>query len=416
VPVAYVGLELDSIEIGMRLLGEVAGIPWSALWTGQAGPAYIARARGAVPALAPLPLHVLTARPQGWPASDLSAVAEAMRRSYPEAEGEPGSRPFLLVVDFLQIIGSEPDSSGRPLDLRERIGRAAYYARDVATRYGAAVLLLSSTARDRYGLLADAAEAAGLVCDTDEDGRPIRRAVLRPDSLIGAAKESGEIEYSADSVSVLVRVPGSRTPEGGCDMLFATAKGRATGATWTPMRFTGHSYREPEDGGAGALELLRAQATARRTARAAKADARDAERRARLVADAAAVATYVLEHPGCSVREARVHAVADSPRRWAPAVALLGAALRLDSAPGGRRPARLGVDRAALPPEVARVSADTVAWTRGHSPPTPPPPSTHAVDGRGPTAWRVDSCGPSTRVHASTRGDWTEPPASEGEP
>ena len=242
IPALYIGLELEPMQIALRVIGEAAGVPWSTLYTGQAGPALIKRARDAVPKMCGLPLHVVLARPQGWPSSDLPPLVAAMRAVYPEPDG-PGSAPLLVVVDFLQIIGDEPDANGRSLDLRERIGRAAYRSRDVASHFSASVLVVSSAARDKYGQLGRVADDAGLVWDADDRGRPIRRRVVRPDALVGLGKESGEIEYSGDSVSVLARVPESDVSEGGCDVFFVTAKGRATGATWSPLHFTGHGYR-----------------------------------------------------------------------------------------------------------------------------------------------------------------------------
>jgi hypothetical protein len=342
VPVMYIGLELEPLQITLRLLAEEAGLAWSALYTGKAGPACFARAREAIPRLCGLPLHLEFARPQGWPVSELVGAAEALRSKYPEPSEAPGSRPMLIVLDYLQIVGAETDASGRPLDLRERIGRASYVCRDVASRLNAGVLVVSSTARDKYGLLSEACGAAGLVCDESEAGRPINRRVLRPDALVGLGKESGEIEFSADSVSVMARVPGTER-ERGCDVLFVTAKGRATGATWSPLHFTGHRYVEADDGGSFTLEAMKASETARGTKREQKRQAKEQAKVDRAIADAGAVAKYVREHPRCSVRAAR-SAVGDNFRRWTPAVEKLGRALLTSDG--------LSLDEAHLPAEV----------------------------------------------------------------
>jgi hypothetical protein len=315
-----------------------------------------------------------------------------MRVLYPEPDG-PGSAPMLVVVDFLQIIGDERDENGRSVELRERIGRAAYRFRDIAARLSASVVVVSSTARDKYGALAKVAEAAGLAWDTDNRGRPVRRRVLMPDALVGLGKESGEIEYSADSVSVLARMPDA-DDDGGCDVLFVTAKGRATGATWSPLHFTGHGYREADDGGSFVVAKLTEAADERATKREAKKQAKEDAKVAKITADAASVATYVLAHPRCPVREARVNAVGDNGRRWTPAVAKLGAAL-------SRPP--LTVDRDKLPADVLALVTVDGERGRGHSPPVPPPPSTSTVDGRGPTVDR-EQCGPSTVSTVSTQG------------
>lgn len=330
-PVAYVGLELEALQVTLRMLGEQARVPWSMLYTGQAGPSYLEAARQAAPQLRGLPLHFEFGRPRGWPVSELGSVAEAMRAKYPEESG-PGSRPFLLVLDFLQIVGDEV-REGRPAELRERIGRAAYFSRDVAARLDAAVFVIASVARDKYALLADAIGRAGLTYVVDDRGRPVKRGLLAPDVLVGLGKESGEIEFSADSVSTVFRVPGTWS-EAGCDVVFATAKGRATGPTWSPLRFTGFRYEETPDGGA---ETVRAFEEVKKKRQRAKAE-RDQGKADKALADAVAVARFVQENPRCSVRSARL-VVDDNPRRWAVAKEILGAALvGASGKPGAKTP------------------------------------------------------------------------------
>lgn len=392
VPTLYVGLELEPMQVSLRVIAEEAGLSWSALYTGKAGPTHMQRARAAVPAIRGLPFHVQFGQPQGWPVSELMRLAEATRARYPEPCGA-GSRPFLVVLDFLQIIGADLDANGRSLDLRERIGRAAYVGRDLASRLNAVVLIVSSTARDKYALLTDACSAAGLQCDEDEAGHPIKRVVLNPDALVGLGKESGEIEFSADSVSVLARVQGTRNADGGHDVLLVTAKGRATGATWSPLHFTGHRFREPDDRGALTWEAMKSATERRARNREAKANAKQDAKVTKILADAAAIASYVRTHPRCSAREARVNAVGDNSKRWTLATAKLGAAL-------SRPPLTIEHDR--LPVDVLTLMmGDPVE--RGHSPPAPPPTSTPTVDGLRPT---VDGgeCGPSTMSTASTVG------------
>ncbi len=347
-PAAYITLELEELQVALRLLGEEARVPWSKVYTGQAGPKYLESIRAVAPRLEGLPLHFVFSRPQGWPVSELGRVAEAMRAKYPEAKG-PGSRPFLVVLDFLQIIGEET-RDGRALDLRERIGRAAYFARDVAVRLGAVVLVVSSIGRAQYDT-DRLITSAGLDFDADEHGAPIRRRLRNPDVLVGTAKESGEIEFSADSVSMLLKVSETFVEGQGVDVIFATAKGRATGASWSPLRFTGFSYREPEDRG-GRIVSAWAEAQDRRAAeREEKAARKDQAKVAKITADAGAVAAYVLAHDGCSVREARLATVADNSRRWAPAVACLGPALLQAKHKGSTA---LTIDRTRLPDEVTR--------------------------------------------------------------
>ncbi len=360
-PALYIGLELADLDLALRVLGGEAAVPWSHLWTGRAGPLYVARAHAAAPALADLPFHFEVARPFAFAVSDLRVVVEAFRAEYPEADG-PGSRPLLVVVDFLQLVGDEPRTPDTPhqrsTELRERIGRASYALRDFASRLSIAVLAISSIARERYQLVNELHAAAKLAWDEDEDGCPVNRRILNVEAIVGAGKESGELEYSADSVTIMGKVPGTWSGHG-CDVVIATAKGRATGATWSPLHFDGFTFTECTDRGGRTVEAWKDAADKRAQVKEAKVQAKDAAKEARIVRDAAAVAAYVLAHPGRPVAEARVHAVGDSARRWKPAVAKLGAALQ----EGKRGKAMaLTLDRRQLPVDVASI------MDHGHSP------------------------------------------------
>lgn len=265
-PVGYIGLELEDMQIALRMLGEQTKIPWTDLYLGKVSEVGAARAHAAIDELAGLPFYVETGRPNGWPISELTTFIESMRKLHPETE--PGSAPMLLVLDFLQIVGDEERGDGRMMgfDLRERIGRAAYAARHAAKDHNVAVLLISSAARASYALLAGLAGSTkedkvkpGIRATIDPDnGKPapkrrpivLGRYIDNPDALVGLGKESGEIEFSADSVTVAMRAGApflsdrARKP-----VIFATAKGRATGAGWCELRFTGHRFDDSPDGG-----------------------------------------------------------------------------------------------------------------------------------------------------------------------
>ena len=383
-PAAYIGLELEAMQVALRVLGDVSRVPWSKLYTGKSGPEHFRRVREAMPSLEGLPLHFQFARPQGYPASELGRVAEELRALYPEKDG-PGSRPCLVVLDFLQIIGDEQYESR---DLRERIGRAAYFARDVASRLNMPVLAISSVAREKYVL---EASKCGVDYDTDDNGRPVERRLRNPDLLVGTGKESGEIEFSGDSVSMLMRVP--ETYDGhGVDVVFATAKARATRATWSPLHFTGFGYEEPEDGGARMVDAWKNATTARETAREEKKTAKEQVKLTKIDADAMAIVRYVLAHPDCKVTQARINAVADSSVRWTKGVDRLGPALvqtKVGKVVGCR------VDVARLPD----------GWTPTmdvDAPPHPPPPSTSTVDGPAALPRTKDNDGQSTMSIVST--------------
>jgi replicative DNA helicase len=249
--VAYVGLELDDMQIVLRLAGDATGVGWSKLYTGQALPSERDKARTAQGELAELPIYLAFGDAMGWAATKMQSTAAEMRKAHPDA-------PLLIVLDFLQLVGPELDA-GRQ-DLRERIGRAAYVARDVARRFGACVLLVSSVAREHYAKVnsVEALELAGV--DADKHGETVVERFMRnPDALVGLGKESGEIEYAADSVTTVVGLP---RPHGAIDraVVLATAKLRAGRPGWCSLRFDGHRF-EPDPGhGLDVIESLRQNA------------------------------------------------------------------------------------------------------------------------------------------------------------
>jgi hypothetical protein len=162
-----------------------------------------------------------------------------------------------MIVDFLQIIGDEPQIPGfsQRLDLRERIGRAAYVARQVARDSNVAVILVSSTSRGNYDAAGELAANAKL--DVDAYGRSF---ISRPDVLIGQGKESGEIEYAADTVSSLIKGPEVTTVDGKERVvILATAKNRYRGTGWTPLRFNGTSFKAWDNSRQEVLEALKKQ-------------------------------------------------------------------------------------------------------------------------------------------------------------
>jgi hypothetical protein len=235
VPVAYVGLELDEEQVALRIAGEQAGMRWSHLYTGHATPEEIDYAEACCAELHDSPYYIETGDSCGWAPSRLSVLAEQLRRQHTKG-------PILVVVDFLQLISDEPDQHGRRLDVRERVGRASYLARDVARRFGVSVLLISSAARDKYSLLGSDLKEAGLCTKPLSNGHGSRRTIMRPDCLIGLGKESGEIEFSADSVTVLARWPVA-LDNGEALYICAVPKVRYRGAGWFALAF-GRTFSE----------------------------------------------------------------------------------------------------------------------------------------------------------------------------
>lgn len=341
VPVLYVGLELEPMQIALRTLGDASGVPWSKLYTGDAAPTMLDRASRSVDDLADLPFHVEFGRPNGWPLDRITELGQSMRAAYPEEDGA-GSRPILVVLDFLQLVG---DPEGESLEIRNRISLASYRARSLGADLNITCLVISSVSREARRILADAVNQAGFTYEEDEHGRPIKRRILAPDALQGLGKESGDIEYSADTLSVMVKEPATYEPGGGVDVVFATVKARAQRETWSPLHFTGFAFHEPEDRGGRLVSAWKAKDDARTEAKEQRKQAKEDAKHTKLVSDAAAVASYVLANPGCTVRAARLLTVANKAARWEGAKAILGAALTLDKG--------LALDPTKLPDEVS---------------------------------------------------------------
>lgn len=227
-PVLYVGLELGAPGLVARLLGLRGRRRWSEVWLGEGAPPNV----GDTAALRGLPFHLDMGPPFGWSYDLLPERVAALVERY--------GRPPLVVLDFLQLVQS-PEGAERQ-DLRERIGRASYAARQAARAHGAAVILVSSTARQHYGAL--------LGPPLTSSGRP----KMNPAELVGLGKESGETEYSADVVLVVGadskagRLPGNgRTAREWSWCWLAVAKLRAGNRTWCPLLFNGGWMEEPDD-------------------------------------------------------------------------------------------------------------------------------------------------------------------------
>lgn len=162
----------------------------------------------------------------GWSPDRLRAVVNELE-VVAQARGiDTKKNPPLVVLDFLQLVG-DPDTADRSLPVRERIQHAAYQARDVARRHGAVVLAVSSTSR----------ENAARLRRSPDDPLPY------PDELVGTGKESGEIEYSADGVLVMVKhSTDGDLPSAGWPVSVAVAKLRAGRTGWLHTRFNGHRH------------------------------------------------------------------------------------------------------------------------------------------------------------------------------
>jgi hypothetical protein len=247
VPVVYVGLELDRAGVVARLAalgmhgrtartdGSPLRVPWSGLYLGERAALDALDGSAGRPvrqALDGAPFYLVTGEARGgWAYSALPGLVTGLRARHPTG-------PALVIVDFLQLVGSPPEARE---ELRERIGNAAYAARMAAREAGVSVLLLSATARGYYPLFSGEGKADGGSVQPLGTGDPGR--------LLGTGKESGETEYAADGVLALCR--GSWTPgEPPPPLWLAVAKsrtGRAAGCNgWACYAFDGTTFAERE--------------------------------------------------------------------------------------------------------------------------------------------------------------------------
>lgn len=252
-PVLYVNLELAPLDLFTRLACLLTGQKWSDVWNGTE--ALKSECRPGYPngtpeeVLATLPLNWIDAS-RGWPYTNLVPHTQALR----ELHGTPTQAPVLVVVDFLQLMGGKPGDRG---ELRERISDASYACRTMARDHAAVVLAVSSVAREQYAKLSvSTKEKTVRVKDPQEGEKPTRK--VKPPVpwnepaglMVGLGKESGDLEFSADSVLVMVREKweGSTPPKGGTQMHLAVAKLRAGPEAWLDFTFNGSELSGPTAG------------------------------------------------------------------------------------------------------------------------------------------------------------------------
>ena len=95
-------------QIAARLLALKSGQKWSDLYAGRSDKETLDTLRmGYAQAMKALPFHIIGRSARRDQPHDVRGTAEWMRRKYPEEK--PGTRPFLMVLDFVQIAsGHEP--------------------------------------------------------------------------------------------------------------------------------------------------------------------------------------------------------------------------------------------------------------------------------------------------------------------
>lgn len=222
VPVVYVGLEMDDMSVVARLLGLMSGTPWSDLYLGK-DPNVLAECLNNHQQRLHLPIHLVYDLPGNFDSTELRKLAIAVRQLYPN---EPrGSRPVLVIVDYLQLVG------GSQRELRERIGSAAYAARLLGRELDLSFLMLSSTSRENY------IKVGHLVTEGDNKSAS---------EFVGVGKESGEIEYASDGVFVL---NGDPAVDPRMNLIIAKVRAKRPGFVY--LEFDGTRFQQWEDPFAG---------------------------------------------------------------------------------------------------------------------------------------------------------------------
>ena len=265
----YVSLELGADELLARLLARTTDIAWPRLlWGGDdSGPLAASELEAVSGAAEELGHELRQRQPEALvffePSPDERYVDEIARQAKMVACIADG-RPPLVVVDYLQLLRGADSRNGR--ELREQVRSSAYALRELTRPRpeqfwpGCAVLLLSSIARGGYTHV--------------ENTEALRKA--SDGDLLGLAKESGDVEYSADFVFALA-VDALEYRARHRRALLRLAKGRASPAHADGVELMFHgalAYYEE----AGRAEL--------------RAD--DDEERLR------AIERYVEDHPGAS--------------------------------------------------------------------------------------------------------------------
>jgi replicative DNA helicase len=237
VPVCYVAPDSGVDQIVARLVSLKTSRKWSDLYVGRSGREVLEEVRSAHAApLRDLPFHLVGG---GGGRSDprTREIAEWMRHKYPEQR--PGERPFLVVLDFVQLLGGAREKE----NLGEMMGRAAYEARQVARERTAAILLVSTTAREtRPG----GDETIGIHRDRRQ---PSSLGRGNPGRLVLGGKETGEVERESDTVLVLAQEPWkSKRPAGKWTRVWcAVAKNRSGARAWCALRFNGTCFDVDRD-------------------------------------------------------------------------------------------------------------------------------------------------------------------------
>jgi replicative DNA helicase len=236
-PVCYVAPDSGADQIVARIVSLKTGRKWSDLYVGRSGRDVLEQVRSAhAAAMKDLPFHVVGGA-GGRSAPRTREIAEWMRHRYPEEH--LGDKPFLVVLDFVQLLGGAREKE----NLGEMMGRAAYEARQVAHETSAAILLVSTTSREtRPG----GDETIGIHRDRRQ---PASLGRGNPGRLVLGGKETGDVERESDTVLVLAQEPWkTKRPAAKWTRVWcAVAKNRSGARAWCALRFNGTCFDVDRD-------------------------------------------------------------------------------------------------------------------------------------------------------------------------
>jgi len=243
--VMYISFVAGAEEIGARLTGISSGNCWRDAWTGKDEEAWCREEYGGRDRFRHLPLRVMTPAPGQWkPESLLTDLADLNAWYSPVLHHDHGRlpRPSLVVIDDLQSIGGDTS-----VPLAARIEAVARVARRVSEELNAAVLLLSRAGAENTDLLREGRHER-VIWKQSDGNKTIEAEVRFPGTLVGLGEGSREVEFSADTVLVLVEDPHPQRPQDGSStMSLAIAQQRLGSPGWTSLNFDGNVYVEPSD-------------------------------------------------------------------------------------------------------------------------------------------------------------------------
>jgi RecA/RadA recombinase len=229
VPVCYVGPDASVDQVAARLLALKSGQKWSDLYAGRSDKETLDTLRmGYAQAMKALPFHIIGRSARRDQPHDVRGTAEWVRRKYPE--DKPGARPFLMVLDFVQV------GSGLSKDeIKEAMVRTAQEAHQAAKDFGCVVLLVSTTLRETR---AESDETIGIHRDRRQ---PFKLGRGNPARLVMGGEEAGDVERESDTVIVLAQESwgGAQHRWNWTKIWCAVAKHRAGQRAWCALRFNG---------------------------------------------------------------------------------------------------------------------------------------------------------------------------------